>query len=205
MLLVHCNCTVLAEDTASAFSACGRNVGLLMAHNAFQIFFGNTGFVKKKNHLDVLLDLLPCLSLLCSRIPWLNVWFCFWFEWFLRYIMHVISGTYTNRYACSRRRVLLIGQRRHTYTLNQKKYVPPSIFSVMDIEFSYAKKESMVCVCQLMALLVCYHVFYDKRCEKKSCTFVICVSLYTNNKRIMRVSELSSTIHCMSLYVLLLI
>ena len=39
---------------------------------------------------------------------------------------------------------------------------------------------------------------------KKSCTFVICVN-YTNNKRIMHVSELSSTIYCMSLYVLLLI
>ena len=39
----------------------------------------------------------------------------------------------------------------------------------------------------------------------KSCTFVICVSFYTNNKRIMQVSELSSTIYCMSLYVLLLI
>ena len=54
-----------------------------------------------------------------------------------------------------------------------------------------------------MALLLWNHAFYDKRCEKKSCTFVICIRFYTNNKRITHVSALSSTIYCMSLYVLL--
>ena len=55
-----------------------------------------------------------------------------------------------------------------------------------------------------MALLVWNHAFYDKGVNK-SCTFVILVSLYTNNKRITYVSEFSSIIYCMSLYVLLLI
>ena len=41
--------------------------------------------------------------------------------------------------------------------------------------------------------------------KNESCTCVICVSLYTNNKRITHVCELSSIIYCMSLYVLLLI
>ena len=105
-----------------------------------------------------------------------------------------------------------------SYTLNQKsKSPPPSIFSyisksilpilmiqtVMDMEASYAKTEWYVsanwwhCWCEIMHFMT--------KGVKKSCTIVIFVSFYTNNKRITHVSELSSTIYCMSLYVLLLI
>ena len=52
----------------------------------------------------------------------------------------------------------------------------------MDMEFSYAKNEWYVsanwwhCWCEIMH-------FMTKGVKKKSCTFVICVSFYTNNKR----------------------
>ena len=103
------------------------------------------------------------------------------------------------------------------YTLNQKSKSPPKNFSnisksilpiliiqtVMDREFSYAKKW-VVHVCQLMALFLWNHAFYDKRYEKKSHTFVICVRFYTNNKGITHVS-IYCIIYCMSLHVFLLI
>ena len=55
-----------------------------------------------------------------------------------------------------------------------------------------------------MALFLWNHAFYDKRCEKKSRTFVICVSFYTNNKGITHVS-IYCIIYCISLNVFLLI
>ena len=73
----------------------------------------------------------------------------------------------------------------------------------MDREFSYAKNEWYIsanwwhCFCEIMH-------FMTKGVKKKSRTFVICVSFYTNNKGITHVS-IYCIIYCMSLHVFLLI